>query len=92
MTKLERKWWFAGPVATLAVIVTRYLMDSVGIQHLVGWAELAIFIYVLLGCSALFQCSAGCWFFSYRRPIRQSNAPDDGPDLAAGSNQLGGSR
>jgi hypothetical protein len=55
MTKLERKWWFAGPVATLAVIVTRYLMDSVGIQHRIGWAELAIFILCVVGLQRTFS-------------------------------------
>lgn len=55
MTRLERKWWFAGPVAMLAVIMTRYLMDSVGIQHQVGFAQMAIFILCVAGLQRAFS-------------------------------------
>ena len=55
MTKLERKWWFAGPVATLAVIITRYLMDSVGLQHQYGFAQMTIFILCVVGLQRAFS-------------------------------------
>lgn len=55
MTKLERKWWFAGPVATLAVIITQYLMDSVGILHQRGLAQMTIFILCVVGLQRAFS-------------------------------------
>jgi hypothetical protein len=55
MTKLERKWWFAGPVATLAVIITQYLMNSVGILHQHGLAQMAIFILCVVGLQRAFS-------------------------------------
>ena len=32
-SRLERKWWFAAPVAVAAVLLTQYVMNAAGIAH-----------------------------------------------------------
>lgn len=42
-SKLERKWWFAGPVAALTAILTWGLMTGAGIDQLHNFSQWALY-------------------------------------------------
>lgn len=46
---LERKWWFAGPAAALAVLLTMFLMRSAGIGQPYGVAQWLLYFICVAG-------------------------------------------
>jgi hypothetical protein len=39
MSKLEKKWWFAGAVSLVTALVTSPLLDSAGLLPITGFAQ-----------------------------------------------------
>lgn len=54
MTRLERKWWFSGPAAALAVTAATYLMNSAGIAHPYNVAQWLLFWICIAGLQRVF--------------------------------------
>ena len=54
MTRLERKWWFSGPAAILAVAATTYLLNRAGIAQPYNAAQWVLFCICTAGLQRMF--------------------------------------
>lgn len=48
-SRLERKWWFAAPVAVLAVLLTQYVMNAAGIVRPYNFSQWLLYFLCFAG-------------------------------------------